>query len=388
VKQEEFCQKLASVTPEMPESFSQRLESGMMNQMQDKPSLAPRRMLAAALAALMLLGTAAVAAGHWGIFDHLGFMLGGQPLHDDAAMQKIVHQETINGVEITIREAAYDGRTLFIQYSHRMLDEEKAFGTLNEEGKLMDGIPMEARQKLQSHNVGWWIDHFWINGECVDMAANSGAAESGTSVPGEILTTEYWRLDNLGMELSGNIEISLPIGERQPLEEYSLFKHPEKYDGQQLMKPEKGLVTFAFDAGDVLSRVVTLHPEAETVTDEVTACVREASFTPLMTYITLDLEVNSEAMAAFIAENGEGYFYEGKLLFPYGGADVFGEYIRSLHLVDSAGAQLFPGHTGYNSMGDTTAEFLYPALEPLPDALWLAPVEEGTADMARAIRVK
>jgi len=381
MKQEEFRRELASVTPDVPERFSRRVNAFLaekvdqevcMNENHKMMFRVGRRTLAVALAALLLLGTAAVAAGHWGIFDALSFMLGNQPVSEDAAMEKIVHQETVNNVEITIHEAIYDGRTLFLQYSHRPLD------------------ATESAASVEDCNVGWWIDHFWINGQCMDMAANSGSVETGTAVPGQILKTEYWRLDNLDVALSGKVEIALPIGQRQPLEDYSRRNHPEKYDEDgNLLKPDKGLVTFSFDVGDVLSHVTTLHPESITVTPEVTVRVSEAAFTPLMSYITLETEVNEQAMADFIAENGDGWYNEeGELMWPYGGMDVFGSYISGLHLTDGNGQKLFPEHHGCSGYGNERTEYLYPALETLPDALYLAPFEEGQADMSRAIQIK
>ena len=115
----------------------------------------------------------------------------------------------------------------------------------------------------------------------------------------------------------------------------------------------------------------------------------EAAFSPLLTYITLGLEVNPDAMAAYIAENGDGYYNdEGQLLFPYDGLDVFSDYLFSLSLVDGEGKELFPDHYGNNGMGSRWAEYIYPYIENMPDELWLAPVDGGQADMTYAIRVK
>ncbi|MGN0745781.1 MAG: hypothetical protein ACI4ML_03795, partial [Aristaeellaceae bacterium] len=340
MKQEEFRRLLAAGTPDMPDSFRLRVDAFLADRVAQEahtPTRQPVRVggrigvraLAFALLAALLLGSVAFAAVHFGIFDSLRFMVGAQPDSTRVAAQQNLHQETINNVEITIREAAYDGRTLFLQYSYRMLDVDKPLGNTDEYGQLREGLTGDMWEQLYDHNVGWWIDHFWVNGQCMDMADNSGAVESGTNTPGEILRTEYWRLDNLGVTLSGQVEIALPIGECQPLEDYRLATHPEKYgeDGN-LLKPDKGLVTFSFDAGNMLSQVVTLHPNVETVTPEVTAKVSEASFTPLMTYITLDLVGNPDALAAYKAEHGEGYFDEdGNLLWPYESLDVHSGYI-------------------------------------------------------------
>lgn len=404
MKQETFRRELGALIPDVPDVFHQRVETFLQEKVDQEANRKEStkhalrrggrfssRALIFALVAVLMLGTAAVAATQWGIFDRLGFMLGDQPVSSDAQVQKILHQETIHGVEITIHEAAYDGRTLFIQYSYRMLDEAEPFGATTASGK-QGGISVDALEKLASHKVGWWMDHFWVNGQCMDMAVNSGADEAGTQVPGEIMMTQYWRLDNLDVPLTGEVSIALPIGEVQPLSEYSRKDHPEKYDAAgNLLQPAKGLVTFTFDAGDVLSRVTTLHPNAETVTPDVTARVSEAAFTPLMTYITLELEGDPDALAAYKAANGEGYYDgEGKLCWPYTAVDVHHDYIRSLALVDGNGKLLFPDHAGCNGVGDTWAEFLYPYIAPenMPAELWLAPMDGDAANMNKAIRVK
>jgi hypothetical protein len=75
-------------------------------------------------------------------------------------------------------------------------------------------------------------------------------------------------------------------------------------------------------------------------------------------------------------------------MWPYGGMDVFGEWVESLELVDVKGQQVFPGHYGQNGIGNEWAEFLYPHLDNIPDELFLAPIENGQADMSQGVRVK
>ena len=75
-------------------------------------------------------------------------------------------------------------------------------------------------------------------------------------------------------------------------------------------------------------------------------------------------------------------------MWPYGGMDVFQNWVCSLELVDGQGKLVFPGHAGQNGYGNEWAEFLYPYLENIPAELYLAPVEDGVADMSQAVRVK
>ena len=399
MKQETFRRELCDLTPDVPEVFHQRVETFLQEKVAQEVNMKEStkralymggrfssRALIFALIAVLALGTVAVAATQWGIFGSLSEMLGMQPPTADSVMQGDLHQETVNGVEITIEEAGYDGRTLFLQYSYRFPGIDEPLGTVSKHGERM--LTEDDMALFEQYNLGWWVDAFWINGQPMEMAGDSGSNDRGSENPGEIIHTEYWRLDNIDVELSGKVEIALPIGESQPAEyRKAIF---DKASGQYTL-PDKGVVTFSFDASDTLSRVVTLNPNVETVTPEVTAKVSEAAFTPLMTYITLDLTANPEALAAFKQENGEGYYDEqGNLLWPYSGMDMYSGWIVGLKLVDGDGKELFPDAVGCNGVGNGWAEFLYPYMDPanLPDELWLAPMDGDTADMEYAIRVK
>ena len=387
MKQETFRKKLAAQTPEMPESFHLRVEAFLDEKVREEAQALAKparwtlrtgrrigtRALVIALITALLLGTAALAATQWDIFRTLRVILGVQPPTADSVMQSVLHREEVNGVVVTIREAGYDGRTLLLQYSYRLPDMAE---------------PLDDLTPVSQRGVGWWVDAFWINGQAMDMAADSGSDYTAGDVPGEIIRTDYWRLDNLGVTLSGEVEIALPIGEMQPAE-YRRAIYDAETD--QYTLPDRGVVTFRFDAGDTLSRVVTLHPDVEAVLPDVTARVTEATFTPLMTYITLDLAVNPASLEAYQAEHGMGYYAgDGTLIWAYGGADVFAEWAGSLQLVDGAGQMLFPGYYGINGLGNTWAEFIYPYLDAsaLPEEMWLAPIRGGEADMTLAVRVK
>ena len=353
--------------------------------------------IAIALLIAVLVSAVALAAIQWHIFDNLSlsflFRANVSPTAD-SLIQGNLYKKTVNNVEITVKEAGYDGRTLLLEYAYRILDSDESYGITAEEmfgnplpagmtaGTFVSYREEEAEKALRDHNVGWWIDSLWINGEEIDMAGGSGDVIIGSDIPGEIIHTEYWRLDNIGVTLNGSVQISLPIGESQNLSDYSAFDHPEKYseDGK-LKMPEKGLVTFFYDTGDIQARIKVCHPEKKTVLREGTITVKEAAFTPLMTYITLGLESNPDARAVFLAENGKTTPDED------GNPDL-GSYIMSLELVDGNGTVLFPAYPGMDSLGNGEVKFLYPALESLPDELWLAPVEyDGTADFNRAIPV-
>lgn len=400
MKQETFRRELQNLTPDVPEAFHQRVEAFLQEKVDQEVNMKEStkralymggrfgsRALIFALAAALMLGTVAFAATQWDIFDSLSVILGTQPPTADSVMQANLHQETVNGVEITIREAGYDGKTLFLQYSYRMADATEPVGEISaKNGERL--LSAEDIALLDARSVGWWVDAFWINGQPMDMANNSGGQYRGSEVPGEIIRTEYWRLDNIDVALTGKVEIALPIGEMQSAEyRKAIF---DKASGQYTL-PDKGVVTFTLDTSDVLSRVVTTNPNIATVTPDVTARVSEVAYTPLMTYITLAMEPNPDALAAYKAEYGEGYLdEEGNLRWSFTSVDVHHDYILSLMLVDGSGKVMFPDHSGFNGVGDTWAEFTYPYMdaENLPEELWLAPVDGGVADMEYAIRVK
>ena len=109
----------------------------------------------------------------------------------------------------------------------------------------------------------------------------------------------------------------------------------------------------------------------------------------------LSVSVNT-VDAAYQMLAAEGYLDEnGELLWPYSGMDVYGEWASGLTLVDGDGKEVFPGMQeeygfvyGCNGHGDNWAENLFPYRESYPAEMWLAPMENGTADMTKAVRVR
>lgn len=401
---EDLRTRLDAATPDVPVDFDaamRRTLAGIVAEESAMPFSRPRRMtrrLALVLVLItLLLASAAVAAIHFNIFDAI---YGKTPLNASKVMQGNLYQTTVNNVEITVKEAGYDGRTLYLMYSYRMLDVDTPLGEYRDDGDGSDGayITEEDSRLLYDHNVGWWVDHIWFDGMCMDMPNNSGGRTGGSPTPGEIVEYQYWRLDNENVALNGEVEISLPIGERQSLEDYRRQEHPEKFDDQgNMLLPEKGIITFKLDTSDMRDKVTETHPNIEADLPQLTAKVVDASYTPIMMYVTLELNVKQEAMDAFIAENGDGYYNEeGVLLWPYGGMDVFDRWIYSLTLVDAQGNEVFPNMReehgyiyGNNGYGDHWAEFLFPYAESYPEEMWLAPMDEnGKGDISLGVRVK
>lgn len=394
----EFRTRMQESMPEVPESFHRAMEQTLNRIVQEEQAapvrthvFRPRRALALALVIALLLGTVAFAAYRWQIFDVLSLLTGENPQNADQVMQSNLAHTNVNGVDITVTEAGYDGRILFLRYSYRIPDAEQPFGLYDADGRLTEGLQPEAWELLSEYNVGWWTDNFWIDGLTMEMFSGSGGVTTGSDVPGEIIVTEYWRLDAGAVRLSGEVDISLPIGAKPDTSKYfPLFEHPEwKDENGNFKMPDEGLVTFTLDTGDMLDQVVTEHPNLPVELPEVTAKVTEAAYSPLMTYITLDLQGNPDAWDAFEAEHGEGWTDEdGNMIMPYTAMDVHGDWVCNLHLVDGNGVELFPGEYACSGYGDDWAEYLYPYIETIPDELYLAPIENGTADLSRAVRVK
>lgn len=409
MKETDFGSKLNRSIPEMPASFAQAMEKTLGDirqreqaelacvpaKQKNRASGLRRRTLVYVLAALLLLAATAAAAIHWNFFDA---MFGKTPQNADQVMQQVLHKETINNVEITVSEAGYDGKTLYLMWSFRMLDVDTPLG-MYRDGETGEGISEDDLKLLREHGVGWWIDQLWIDGKCVDMPNNSGGYESGSPTPGELIECWYYRLDNEELYLpDGELEVSLPIGECQPLDDYRRSEHPEKYgeDGNLLL-PEKGMVTFKLTT-NMRKKVKTEQPRVWLELPEVRACVKEVTYTPLMMYVTLEMEGNQAALDKYIAENGPGYLDEnGNLMWAYSGMDVYGEWASGLRLVDGAGQEVFPdtdemnGYIcGNNGYGDQWAEYLLPYSDHYPDEMYLAPWDDAAqkADMTRAVKVK
>ena len=303
----EFRTRMQESMPEVPESFHRAMEQTLNRIVQEEQAapvrthvFRPRRALALALVIALLLGTVAFAAYRWQIFDVLSLLTGENPKNANQVMQSGLAHTNVNGVDIAITEAGYDGRILFLRYSYRIPGVEEPLG-IYEDGQLMEGLRCSEDELLSEYNVGWWTDNFWIDGVNMDMFGGSGGVTTGSDVPGEIIKTEYWRLDAGNVHLKDQVEISLPIGARPDTSKYfPLFEHPEwKDENGNFKMPDEGLVTFTLDTGDMLDRVITEYPNIPLELPEVTAKVSEAAYSPLMTYITLDLEGNPDALADF-----------------------------------------------------------------------------------------
>ena len=386
MKINEFKNRLASVTPEVPEHFHNRVEMTLENivtqeaQMKESTKRAvrtagrfSRRTLAIALALILILAAAAFAATQWNIFGTISYLTGEAPVKADEFMMRDVYKETINNTVISIDEVGYDGRILLLQYSYHFLDVDKPFG-ISLRDKYGDNIPPEELEEqggdpdkpvygwgeeeiykeITAHHVGRNSDSIWINGQEVNAPELSEEWMQGTKNPGEVICGLVWRVNYNGVVFDSPLEISFPIG------------------GETF--------SFTYDVQDIQSYVKTYHPERETVLPEGTVKVSEAAFTPLMTYITVETKADPDALAKYMEDSD----YEEL------GISMFYSWLCSLQLVDGEGNLIETEGPGLESAGDDEGKFVFSYQENLPDELWLAPVyeEDQPADMTEAVLVR
>lgn len=362
MKQNEYLRQQAEVIPDMPEHFVQHVDLILDKIIaEEKAEAAPksntvpfmgrliskRAMVVLIALMVMLMSLTAYALTKWGIFEQLSDIVGNTTSPEaEELMQSNLHTGTINGVEITVTEAIYDGRTLMLQYSYKFPGVADAWA---------EQLPTDAADIMSQYGVDWWTDEFWINGQSVCMPSGSGSVDTGSAVPGELIHTEYWRLDNENIVMNGKAEITLPIG--------------RKADGGY---------TFTFDTQHVQQQVVTVDQQHSVRLNTFSATITEATFTPLMTYITLVYEDDNVA---------EVYNEEG-VWWPFGTDNECLTWIYALQLVSQDGKPVYDKPYGADSVSATEVKFYLPYIGETFDELWLAPVNEGAADMSQAIRVR
>ena len=381
----DFQNKLTFVTPEVPAHFHSRvemtLESIVTQEAQMKESTKQalrtagrfsRRTVVIAIALVLILAAAAIAATQWHIFDSISYLTGSAPVNADEFMQRDVYSETVNNTVISIDEVGYDGRILLVQYSYHFLDVDTPFGvTLRDQ--YGDNIPPERLEEeggdpdkpmygwgedeiyaaMDAHHVGWGSDSIWINGQEVNAPELSEQWMQGTKNPGEVICGLVWRVNYNGVVFDTPMEITMKIGGDKP-------------------------VVFTYDVADIQSHVKTYHPERETVIPEGTVKVSEAAFSPLMTYITVEMKADPDALAEFMKDEGHGEY------------QLFDSWLWSLQLVDGEGNLIETEGIGLESGGEEEGKFVFSYQENLPGELWLAPVydEDEKADMKEAVLVR
>lgn len=378
-----FARFMKNNAPEPTPAFQSAMEQAL-DRIAREPARAPRRltrrqMVAVVLAALLMLSVAVAAALGRNVIDF--FTMGTAP-QSQGIIQKNLASASYDHCDITIREAAYDGMTLYILYAVQDRDAAEPLGTLDPytgerymEASLTPG--------MEADNVSWWRDGLWIDGVDTDVPGMSRWEYRGTDTPGEMLCYQLWRLDQLEVYLSGSVEITLPLGERQPYESLA-------YDQQRrALAPEEGVMTFTLDAS-ARDSVTVEHPDYRREIGGVTVWVSEAVYTPVQTYLTVTYQVPQEVLDAYIAQRGGQPEGERMQYMPM---DLMTGWLYDAALVDGAGTPLQNPTVfvyGCEGISNTQAWFTFPAMTEFPSELYLAPMDYATGgyNLAKSIRVR
>ncbi|MEG0741457.1 MAG: hypothetical protein RR521_04475 [Clostridia bacterium] len=379
----------------VPQGFDMAMRRAFAQVHQQEAQSTPPRRYARRLSfgtvALLVLLVAAIAVAATllthNVFD---ITMGATPKNAAGITKYDLAKQSFAHCDMEVKEAAYDGMSLYIVYSIRDRNATELLGEVDEAGIRRPSnegmIAMEAA--MAEDNIGWWWDNLWIDGKAVSMPAMSGGETIAGEEPGELLFYMMYRLDQEKLYLSGtNVEIAMPIGENQPFE--SLVQNEET---GELEKPSAGLVTFHLDCS-IRSNVTTTTPNVEVDLPDMTAKVSEAVYSPIQMYVTVDAQAKQDAMNAYIAKHGEGYVDEqGRMLWKYSGLDIIESWVSELRLVDGDGKLVFDtleGFYGHQGASANQAWYTFPYMESYPDEMWLAPMDDnGTADMATALKVK
>jgi len=402
MKKEEFRKQLHAETPEPPDHFELAMQRELSRISAEAQAEAPvrtqpgrirgglpRKAILIAMIVAMLAGAVALASTllKQNVFE---LILWDSPENADSVIQYDLAKESFDECDVEIKQAAYDGVSLYIVYSIRERGATETLGEYEEETGLYyyGGQTFPAMERDQ---IGWWTDQFWIDGRDVDMPSMSTGMIVGSDTPGELLFYNMYRLDQEDIYLDGkNVEIALPIGRQQPHDTLVIDRSGDK---PVTLKPGKGLITFHLDCS-VRDGITITHPNVEADLGTHTAKVAEVTYSPIQMYATMSLQVKQEALDAFTAQYGEGWYdSEGNLMWPYSGMDVFGDWIATLQLVDGDGVPVFDpadlaGVYGLGGYGDNAAWFTFPYLETWPDEMYLAPMDGDTADFTQAVRLK
>lgn len=289
-----------------------------------------------------------------------------------------------SGYRVRVEEAVYDGMTLYVRYSIRDMSCDHLLGETN----VDTGRRMLNEQEITAFDhapVGWWTDNLWLNGQNVDMPGLSGGETWAGDENGEIVVSEMYRLDQVGVFLSGDVQIDLPIGEKQHYD-YEMWQSMLKEDGT-FRKPDAGLVSFTLNC----DAPVTHYADGERVIlpDGTAAWVESADDTPVKLYVTVRYEISDAQRKAFRAENGEGYVFPDGTVMPFDDVDMVGSWVYGLTLVDADGKPL-RASLGYGEgnwgVGSGVADYVFSHEDAYPEQVYLAPqMGEDSADMAWAI---
>lgn len=358
----EFARMLDGTLPDVPLLFDQAMEKTLAEIVASGRKMRTplkRRIGLVVLAAVLILASIALAmALNPNVFEAL---LGTTPSNGQDLIQRDLARVSFDEVDVELREAAYDGLSLYLLYSIRDRNATAPVGEYDPELGLWL-LSEETMPAMERDNVGWWFDTLWINGDRVGIPGMSSFQAFGSEVPGEILFYQlYQRLDQEGIYLSGETEIGLPI-----LKKVDLGTLPRNQEGRLLIPADdEHVLYFTIDAS-AREGIVVETPNIETVMeDEVRVSVSSVTYSPIKLYITVQMEG--------VKGDDWGWPFEAEL-------------------VDKNGKRVFETMEGFGngcqSWGNAVAYFQYPYLETYPDEMYLAPMDGDAADMTKSVRVR
>lgn len=382
----ELKKQLEATMPEVPDSFHQAmcrtLQSIADEQKEANDMLNPKTVkhisrstiILCFIAALLVTSVAAAVTLNTDLF----MIFLGKDKASEAAptlIQYDLAHKTVGQYEIDVREAAYDGMSLFVCYS---LTDTTATEPLD------TSILEDPFCQLEGWDVGWWHDGIWINGVDCDIMGGSTALSSRSDKNGEWLCYMLFRLDQSSLQLSGSTTISLPIAKAVPFDALQFID----VDGEmQLLCPEEGTVTFTLDCSRT-DGIKHLTPNIDvSFPNGNTARVTRADFTPLKLYVKLSYEIPE------LPEEPTDWSDEAAVNAYFEASSSALRWVNRMALVDEQGQPVFTAdqlseYDGCESWGDHTASFVFPYSDQYPKHMYLAVMENGKADMQRAVQIR
>ncbi len=363
---------------------TERDVSAIMNRVREGKKVKKKFSAAFALSmALILLSVTALAATLLAR-DVFQMTMGHTPENAGTLTQRDLGKFTVGDAEITIREAAYDGMSLYVAYSVR---DTKATELLGEatEGDPVRYLSEEDWETYYKLGVRNWADTIWVDGVETGMPQGTSGNQIGGELPGEVIFYNQYRLDNIDMYLTGkNVEITLPLGVKPANPSDYIDKEKGVY-----VKPSTGVISFTMDCSS-RDQVVTETPNIEFKGRDWDAKVSKAVYSPIQMYVTVDWSLHRDVFDAFIAENGTAYIEDGVKYWDYTAIDACGD-MGDLVLVDGEGKKVFESFDGYygcEGYGPEQAQYTFPYMESYPETMYLAPERDGAIDMSCAIPLR
>lgn len=393
MNEREWSDRLEQAVPEVPQvfhnamlgAFAQMAEEEQKSKMVKLPGRSLKRRTAAAiLIAALLAATVAVAAA---LTPRVLTIFWGEQvsMREDfpEMVQYDVAEEMVGDCRVRIDEVVYDGVSLYVDYSIRNMTVEEMIGDPGE-GRMLN---MEEMEMLSQWEAGFWRSSLWINGQEIDMPNMSSGFMYGGDEPGEVLFSELYRLDQEGLVLSGLTRVAMPIGEKQPFEK--MMEMPRAEDGT-MVEPDVGCLVFYVNS-DVQGVTRVENGPHSIWEDGTEVWLESAVFTPIKLYMAIGYQIPQEAIEAKLEDNRSILEWGDETMWYSVSAIDASPWVYDMMLVDGQGNAVdvrMDFADGFWSHGPVSSDYVFPYMEAYPSPLYLAPVENGVADMSRKVLVR